>query len=60
MNELSSSLSVLLVDDSPYWTETIGTRLREEGYAVTILHDGLAAPTFVRDSALSRSEEGSR
>ncbi len=50
MNELSPSLSVLVVDDSPYWTETIGARLREEGYAVTTLHDGLAAVERLRRS----------
>lgn len=50
MNAPSPSLSVLLVDDSVYWTETIGARLREEGYAVTTLHDGLAAVERLRRS----------
>jgi signal transduction histidine kinase/DNA-binding response OmpR family regulator len=42
--------TVLLVDDSPYWTETIGDGLRSEGYDVTVLHDGLTAVEVLRRS----------
>lgn len=40
--------SVLLVDDSAYWTDTIGEGLRREGYIVSVLHDGLAAVERLR------------
>ncbi len=40
--------TVLLVDDSPYWTDTIGEGLRREGYDVTVLHDGLTAVEVLR------------
>jgi signal transduction histidine kinase/DNA-binding response OmpR family regulator len=35
--------TVLLVDDSPYWIDTIADGLRRDGYVVSGLHDGLAA-----------------
>ncbi|HVU01116.1 MAG TPA: response regulator [Polyangiaceae bacterium] len=44
----SSPKTVLLVDDSEYWTETIADGLRKEGYVVSVLHDGLAAVERVR------------
>ncbi len=42
--------TVLLVDDSPYWTETIGQALEREGYDVTVVHDGLTAVEMLRRS----------
>jgi signal transduction histidine kinase/DNA-binding response OmpR family regulator len=40
--------SVLLVDDSPYWIDTIADGLRRDGYVVSGLHDGLAAVERLR------------
>src|SRR5688572_18624808 len=40
--------TILLVDDSAYWAETIGAQLRSDGYAVSILYDGLAAVERIR------------
>ncbi|MEO6419756.1 MAG: response regulator, partial [Polyangiaceae bacterium] len=45
-----SPTTVLLVDDSPYWTETIGARLQKDGYVVSALQDGLAAVERLRRS----------
>jgi PAS domain S-box-containing protein len=42
--------TVLLVDDSPFWTSTIGEGLAREGYDVTVLHDGLTAVELIRRS----------
>ena len=42
--------TVLLVDDSPYWTDTIAAGLAGEGYEVTVLHDGLTAVETLRRS----------
>jgi PAS domain S-box-containing protein len=43
-----SPTTVLLVDDSAYWTDTIADGLRREGYVVAVLHDGLAAVERLR------------
>jgi signal transduction histidine kinase/DNA-binding response OmpR family regulator len=42
--------TVLLVDDSAYWTDTIADGLRREGYVVSVLYDGLAAVERLRKS----------
>lgn len=42
--------TVLLVDDSAYWTDTIADGLRKEGFVVSVLHDGLAAVERLRSS----------
>jgi signal transduction histidine kinase/DNA-binding response OmpR family regulator len=44
----STPKTVLLVDDSTYWAETIADGLRREGYVVSVLHDGLAAVERLR------------
>jgi two-component system cell cycle sensor histidine kinase/response regulator CckA len=44
----SSPKTVLLVDDSAYWTDTIADGLRREGYVVSVLYDGLAAVERLR------------
>lgn len=44
----STAKKVLLVDDSPYWTDTIADGLRNDGYAVSVLHDGLRAIEHLR------------
>jgi signal transduction histidine kinase/ActR/RegA family two-component response regulator len=44
----SAARTVLLVDDSAYWTETIADGLRKEGYIVSVLHDGLTAVERLR------------
>ncbi len=46
----SSPKTVLLVDDSAYWTDTIADGLRREGYVVSVLYDGLAAVERLRKS----------
>src|ERR1700742_2784309 len=46
----STPKTVLLVDDSAYWTDTIADGLRREGYAVSVLYDGLAAVERLRKS----------
>lgn len=40
--------TVLLVDDSAYWADTIGEGLRQDGYVVSILYDALAAVERLR------------
>jgi len=45
-----SPRTVLLVDDSAYWTDTIADGLRKEGYVVSVLYDGLAAVERLRKS----------
>lgn len=40
--------SVLLVDDSPYWLETVAVALRDAGYQVTTVTDGLEAVEQLR------------
>jgi PAS domain S-box-containing protein len=45
-----SPKTVLLVDDSAYWTDTIADGLRKEGYVVSVLYDGLAAVERLRKS----------
>src|SRR5262245_55716657 len=47
---VSVAKTVLLVDDSPYWTDTIADGLRSDGYAVSVLHDGLRAIEHIRKS----------
>ncbi len=42
--------TVLLVDDSAYWTETVAAGLRSEGFVVSVLQDGLAAIERLRRS----------
>ena len=42
--------TVLLVDDSPYWTDTIAEGLRRDGYVVSTLQDGLAAVERLRNA----------
>jgi signal transduction histidine kinase/DNA-binding response OmpR family regulator len=44
----SAPKTVLLVDDSAYWTDTIADGLRREGYVVSVLYDGLAAVERLR------------
>jgi signal transduction histidine kinase/FixJ family two-component response regulator len=44
----SGARTVLLVDDSAYWTETLADGLRREGYVVSVLHDGLTAVERLR------------
>jgi signal transduction histidine kinase/DNA-binding response OmpR family regulator len=46
----SKPKTVLLVDDSAYWTDTIADGLRREGYVVSVLYDGLAAVERLRKS----------
>ncbi len=46
----STPKTVLLVDDSAYWTDTIADGLRREGYVVSVLYDGLAAVERLRKS----------
>jgi two-component system, cell cycle sensor histidine kinase and response regulator CckA len=46
----SAAKTVLLVDDSPYWTDTIADGLRSDGFAVSVLHDGLRAIEQLRKS----------
>jgi signal transduction histidine kinase/DNA-binding response OmpR family regulator len=46
----SRAKTVLLVDDSAYWTDTIADGLRREGYVVSVLYDGLAAVERLRKS----------
>jgi signal transduction histidine kinase/DNA-binding response OmpR family regulator len=48
-NVSKSSLSVLLVDDSSYWTDTIGAWLKDAGHSVEVRHDGLAAVEALRN-----------
>jgi signal transduction histidine kinase/DNA-binding response OmpR family regulator len=48
MVEVQPPSSVLLVDDSPYWIDTIAAGLRGDGYVVSGLHDGLAAVERLR------------
>src|SRR5438270_350861 len=50
VENVSLKRTVLLVDDSPYWTETIGLALTREGYEVTVVHDGLTAVEMLRRS----------
>src|SRR6201999_180337 len=50
ITKLSSPKTVLLVDDSAYWTDTIADGLRREGYVVSVLYDGLAAVERLRKS----------
>lgn len=38
-----SSQTILLVDDSVYWTDTLADALRRMGFAVSVVHDGLVA-----------------
>jgi signal transduction histidine kinase/FixJ family two-component response regulator len=40
--------SVLLVDDSPYWLDAVAGALREAGYVVTTVTDGLEAVEQLR------------
>ena len=44
----SAPKTVLLVDDSAYWTDTIADGLRREGYVVSVLYDGLTAVERLR------------
>src|SRR5687768_7377571 len=39
----SVSQTILLVDDSVYWTDTLADALRKSGFAVSVVHDGLGA-----------------
>ncbi len=50
MDEAHAAKTVLVVDDSPYWTDTIADGLRREGYVVSALHDGLAAVERLRNA----------
>ncbi len=45
---LPSARSVLLVDDSAYWTDTLSKTLRDAGFIVTCAHGGLEAVEHIR------------
>jgi signal transduction histidine kinase/DNA-binding response OmpR family regulator len=44
----AASQTILLVDDSVYWTDTLADALRRSGFAVSVVHDGLIAVERLR------------
>jgi DNA-binding response OmpR family regulator len=46
-----SKKRVLVVEDEPDMAELVALRLRKEGYAVDVVHDGQAALTAIRSAA---------